>query len=133
LVAALGGKINELLAEIIKEEERLDSKKQGSAVIAEGMSSVRSDAGEYLAKSCPELKTLLVQLLRKSSPLKRRSKSTFSELSAHEKEELEKASIEYKTVVEIMKARCGLVSKNKTVKTERNRTKNVQRTPFSNR
>jgi hypothetical protein len=109
LVSVLNFKINELLDQIVKSQM---SQNGGPTKVAQSgplsMASVKFEASEYATKKCDELRKTLVQLMRKSSPLKRRERSTFSELSDSEKRDLHEATREMNTVTEIMKARCAI-------------------------
>jgi len=107
LVSLLDHKIADLLEQIIQDEKALaQCSKVASQPQPEGMSPVKTESNEYMAKSCEELKTLLVQVLRTSSPLKRRDKSTFSALSAAEKDILEEANSQRKVILAVIKAKC---------------------------
>ena len=99
-------KINDLLDAIHKAEEVADCPKSPAHGPTEGVSPVKSDAGEYATKSCGELRAMLVQILRRSNPLKRREHSTFSELTPAEKDLLEKSEKELEAVNTMLKARC---------------------------
>jgi hypothetical protein len=64
-------------------------------------------ADDYATKSCGELRSKLVQLLRKNVPLKRRAQSLLSELTHDEKTSLQESDSEIKMVIKILKAKCG--------------------------
>ncbi|MGB6065118.1 MAG: hypothetical protein WBG50_09930 [Desulfomonilaceae bacterium] len=102
----LKNKINDLLDAIHKAEEIADCPKGPARGPTEGVSPVKSDAGEYATKSCGELRAMLVQILRRSNPLKRREHSTFSELTPAEKSLLQESERELKAVNTMLKARC---------------------------
>lgn len=108
LVSVLNYKIKELLDEIVTPytTNTTDSVPNPSPTLVD-TSSVKSESSEYATKKCDELRNMLVQLLRKTNPLKRRERSTFSELSDSEKKELQEATREMNIVSEIMKARCA--------------------------
>jgi hypothetical protein len=106
LESVLKHKINDLLDKINRAEEVTDCAKRNAPAALEGISPVKTDVGEYVTKSCTELRTMLVQLLRKTNSLKRREHSTFSELTAAEKAILRDSEKELRTVTEILKARC---------------------------
>jgi len=106
LESLLKHKINELLDKINRAEELTDCARGSKAVTSEGVSPVKTDAGEYVTKTCGELRTMLVQLLRKTKSLKRREHSTFSELSPAEKTVLQESEREIRTINTILKARC---------------------------
>jgi hypothetical protein len=104
--SVLKQKINELLDKINSAEEVTDCAQVTAPEALEGISPVKTDAGEYVTKSCAELRTMLVQLLRKTKSLKRREHSTFSELTPAEKTILQESDRELRTVNTILKARC---------------------------
>jgi hypothetical protein len=106
LESVLKHKINDLLDKINRAEEVTDCAKLAAAATLEGISPVKTDAGEYVTKSCTELRTMLVQLLRRTTSLKRREHSTFSELTPAEKAILRDSEKELRTVNAILKARC---------------------------
>ena len=107
LESVLKHKINDLLDRINKAEEVTDCAQKKASATTEGISPVKTDAGEYVTKTCAELRTMLVQLLRKTKSLKRREHSTFSELTPAEKTTLQESERELKTVNTILKARCA--------------------------
>ena len=100
-------KINELLDNINNAAELTDCSQWEASVTHEGVSPVKTDAGEYVTKSCAELRIMLVQLLRKSKSLKRREHSTFSQLTPGENTVLQESEREFRTVNTILKARCA--------------------------
>lgn len=107
LVALLDHKISDLLEQIIHDEKALaNCSKNASVAQPEGLSPVKTETNEYMGKSCEELKALLVQVLRTTSPLKRRDKSMFSALSAAEKEMLEEADSQRKVILSVLKTKC---------------------------
>jgi hypothetical protein len=106
LESVLKHKINDLLDKINRAEEVTDCVKLAAPAAPIGISPVKTDAGEYVTKSCTELRTMLVQLLRKTKSLKRREHSTFSELTSAEKTILHDSEKELRTVTSILKARC---------------------------
>jgi hypothetical protein len=106
LESLLKYKINELLDNINNAEELTDCSGWPGSVTHEGMSPVKTDSGEYVTKSCAELRIMLLQLLRKSKALKRREHSSFSELTPVEKAVLQECEREFRTVNTILKARC---------------------------
>jgi hypothetical protein len=106
LESALKHKINDLQEKINRAEEVTDCVKVTAAATPEGISPVKTDAGEYVTKSCAELRTMLVQLLRKTKSLKRREHSTFSELTSEEKTILRDSEKQLRTVTTILKSRC---------------------------
>jgi hypothetical protein len=106
LESLLKHKINDLLEKINRAEEVTDCARVTAPAAPEGISPVKSDAGEYGTKSCAELRTMLVQLLRKTKSLKRREHSTFSELTSAEKSILQESEKELRTVTKILKSRC---------------------------
>lgn len=107
LESVLKHKINDLLDRINKAEEVTDCDQRKAPVTPEGISPVKTDAGEYANKTCAELRTMLVQLFRKTNSLKRREHSTFSELTPAEKTTLQESERELRTVTTILKARCA--------------------------
>jgi len=107
LVSLLDHKITDLLEQIVRDEKALAKcSKVAAAPQPEGLSPVKSETNEYMGKSCEELKSLLVQALRKSSPLKRRDKSTFSALSPDEKNMLEEAESERQVILAVIRSKC---------------------------
>jgi hypothetical protein len=107
LESLLRYKINELLVQINEAEEVTGCAQVKEPEAPEGMSPVKTDAGEYVTKSCAELRTMLVQLLRRATPLKRREHSTFSELTPAEKTVMRESFRELRMVTTILKARCS--------------------------
>lgn len=109
----LNYKISELLNEIVNIPEIADCRHAAERTKVKtfhGMGPIKFDTTEHCTKTCPELKKLLVQLVRKTSALQRREHSTFSELSDTENQELQDARREIRVIVEVMKARCGLAT-----------------------
>jgi hypothetical protein len=106
LESVLKHKINDLLDRIKKAEEVTDCAQREVSATAEGISPVKTDASEYVTKTCAELRTMLVQLLRKTKSLKRREHSTFSELTQAEKTTLQESEGELRAVTTVLKARC---------------------------
>jgi hypothetical protein len=107
LESVLKHKINDLQDRINRAEEVTDCAQRQASATTEGISPVKSDGGEHVTKTCAELRTMLVQLLRKTKSLKRREHSTFSELTPAEKTTLQESERELKTVTTILKARCA--------------------------
>ena len=128
-LAVLNNKITDLLNEIVNLPELADCQRRGESAknsAVQGMGPVKFDTSDHCSKTCPELKKLLVQLVRKTSSLRRREHSTFSELSDTEKQELQDATRDTRVVVEIMKARCGLASTPKHAKSGKRKQRNLR-------
>ena len=107
LESVLKHKINDLLDKIDAAEKVTDCDQRKASVTPEGISPVKTDAGEYVTKSCAQLRTMLVQLFRRTKSLKRREHSTFSELTPAENTTLQESEREIRTVTTILKARCA--------------------------
>ena len=106
LITLLNKKIDHLVEAIVKAEAQKDCDKSNTRDKLHGMGPVKSEENEYATKSCDELRTIMVQLLRKTSPLKRRATSTFSELSSVEKQELDDATRDLKAVLAATQITC---------------------------
>jgi hypothetical protein len=106
LVGLLTKKIDQLVEAIVKAEAQSDCDKSNAPDKLHAVGPVKSEENEYVTKSCDELRTIMVQLLRKTSPLKRRSTSTFSELSSVEKQELDEATRDLKAVLAATHIKC---------------------------
>ena len=106
LIGLLTKKIDQLVEAIVKAEAQSDCDKSNASDKLHGVGPVKSEENEYVTKSCDELRTIMVQLLRKTSPLKRRSTSTFSELSSVEKQELDEATRDLKAVLAATHIKC---------------------------
>ncbi len=106
LIGLLTKKIDQLVEAIVKAEPQSDCDKSNGRDKLHGIGPVKSEENEYVTKSCDELRTIMVQLLRKTSPLKRRATSTFSELSSVEKQELDEATRDLKAVLAATHIKC---------------------------
>jgi hypothetical protein len=104
----LNFKINELITSTKElERELVGCPEPRQVAPPPGMSGIKSDEEAISAKSCEDLKKMLVPLIRKVNSLKRRDKSVFSGLSLEEKSELSKAESELKIVKESLGKKCG--------------------------
>ncbi|MGO9571061.1 MAG: hypothetical protein ACLP5H_26350 [Desulfomonilaceae bacterium] len=110
LESVLKRNVDGFLDRIKRAEEVTDWAQRKSPVTPEGISPVKTDAGEYVTKTCAELRAMLVQILRKTKSLKRREHSTFSDLTPAEKTTLYESEREFRTVTTILKARCPQVA-----------------------
>ncbi|HMK37545.1 MAG TPA: hypothetical protein VK463_20905, partial [Desulfomonilaceae bacterium] len=105
LIELLNYKIEDLADQIRTIETEMAGCTTGTTEA--GLSEVKSDEGQYATKSCFDLRNMLVQLLRKTSSLKRREKSLFSDLTPAEKNELQEATHDLQIVKSILKGRCA--------------------------
>jgi hypothetical protein len=67
---------------------------------------------DYVTATCPDLRLILVQLLRRVNALKKRENSAFSGLSETEKQELEEANHKLTALMTVLKARCTAPGSN---------------------
>jgi len=107
LAEILNRKISELLEQIVNAENQGECNQKISPQPPHGVTPVKTDENEYAAKSCDELKVVLVRLMRKTSHLKRRAGSTFSDLSPLEKQEYDEAAQELKSALAATQLKCG--------------------------
>ncbi|MGO9119749.1 MAG: hypothetical protein ACLQPD_19315 [Desulfomonilaceae bacterium] len=108
MVGLINPKIAELRQQIANKRNDLEKcEEKRSFGTPDGLSSPKSETGEYATKSCSELRKRLVALVRSVHPLRRREISLISELTENEKKELREASEELKTVRQILKNRCS--------------------------
>jgi hypothetical protein len=107
LVEVLKRKIDQLLEQIVDAENPGQCERKTNVKMPSGISPAKSDETEYATKSCDELKVTLVRLLRKTSPLKRRAGSAFSDLSSAERQEYDEAARELKAVLATTRLKCG--------------------------
>jgi hypothetical protein len=105
-VAALSEKIGRLVEQIRELEARSECR-QDDAWPSHGVGSVKSDPAVFASKNCSELKQLRVKFLMTVNALKRRERSKFSQLNSSEKEELDRAEGDLRSVNEAMVAKCA--------------------------
>ena len=103
---------NDKIRELIDEIRRLTVSMRGcpheeSPTESSGLGAVKSDLNEYATKTCDELRTLLLQLVQKTTALKRREGSLFSALTSEEKSELEEAERAFKELKAAIRSRCA--------------------------
>ncbi len=111
IVKALGAEIGHLRDEILSLEKELEAcKGEGSAEIAEGLSAIKSEEGQYAAKSCRELTRRLVALVRAVNHFRRREHSSVSEFTSQEKKGFREATLELEAVRDALRARCSAPS-----------------------
>ncbi len=105
---AMISKIADLKEEILRLERELEAcTDEKSAKLEEGLSTVRSEEGEYATKSCGDLRKRLVDLVKTVHSLRKRDNSRLSRLTPEEKREFRGASEQLKTVREALKSRCS--------------------------
>ena len=108
MIGVISPKIAELRQQIDNEKKDLEQcGDERSLKTRDGLSSPKSETGEYATKSCNELKKRLVSLVRSVHSLRRREISLVTELTNNEKKELRDASEDLKTVRQILKTRCA--------------------------
>jgi hypothetical protein len=108
IMAIMNHKIGELIEEVARAEEVVrPCPDAGPSPVPSGLGAVKSETSEYASKSCEELRTLLFQLLQKTSALKRREGSLFSALSSGEKTALLEAEQAFKDVKAAIKSKCA--------------------------
>lgn len=105
-VAALSEKITRLVEEIRELDARPECRHDG-ARRAHGLGTVKSDPGVFESKSCSELQQLRMKFLMSVNALKRRERSKFSQLNATEKEELDRAEGDLRSVKGAIAAKCA--------------------------
>jgi hypothetical protein len=79
---------------------------QGRAVHRRSLGAVKGTE-DYVTANCPDLRLILVQLLRRVNALKKRENSAFSGLSETEKQELDEANQKLAALMTVLKARCS--------------------------
>jgi len=110
MIGGISPKIAELRQQIDNKKKDLEQcGDERSLKTRDGLSSPKSETGEYATKSCNELKKRLVWLVRSVHSLRRREISLVTELTNNEKKELRDASEDLKTVRQILKTRCSRV------------------------
>lgn len=108
VMAVFSDKIRELIDEVQRIDASLrDCPPVESSPQPEGLEPVKSDPAEYATKSCDELRTLLLQLVQKTTALKRREGSLFSALTPAERTELEEAERAFKELKSAIRSRCA--------------------------
>jgi hypothetical protein len=107
IMPILNHKMGELIQEVIRIEDAVRTCPDSlPSEPSSGLGSVKSESGEYATKSCEELRTLLLQMVQKTTALKRREGSFFSPLSPGERMELQDAEQAFKEVRSAISARC---------------------------
>ncbi len=108
MIGVINPKIAELRQQIANKKNDLEKcEDKRSFRPPDGLSSPKSETGEYATKSCSELRKRLVALVRSVHPLRRREISLISELTDTEKKQLHDALEELKKVRQILKSRCS--------------------------
>lgn len=73
----------------------------------QGLRETKSDEEKYATKSCGELRSLVLPLLRKTQDLKRKEKSLLAGPTPEETAELAEASEQLTIIARILKTRCA--------------------------
>ena len=108
VMAVFNEKIRELIEEIQKIDASLrDCPPELSVPRSPGLDTVKSDPAEYATKTCDELRNLFLQLVHRTTALKRREGSLFSPLTPSERSEIEDAEKSFKELKSAMRHRCG--------------------------
>ncbi len=111
IVKDLGAEIGHLRDEILNLEKELEAcKGERAAEIQDGISAVKSEEGQYAAKSCRELTRRLVVLVRAVNHFRRREHSSVSEFTSQEKKAFREAAQELEAVRDALRARCSAPS-----------------------
>jgi hypothetical protein len=103
----LNYKIKQLKEELrILEQEAADCSARSSTSMHQGLSATKSEQAQYATKSCAELRSLTLPLVRKVQALKRKEKSLLAGPTPEEEAELAEASEQLKVIAGILKTRC---------------------------
>jgi hypothetical protein len=109
--APIVGLLNHKITELADQINKMDAELRECSALSESESEISqvkvAQEDLYGAKSCGELRRMLVQLIRKVNSLKRRETSLFSELTQLERNELEAANEELAKVRTALKSRCA--------------------------
>lgn len=100
-------KIDEITKEIHQMESDLDTCTESGPEKVETAGGAKSEENQYATRSCGDLTRMLVQTIRKTNTLKRRTQSIFSDLSSKEKSELEQATQDLENIRATLKSRCS--------------------------
>lgn len=104
----LNYKIKQINHELrILEQEVADCSGRGSRSMQQGLRETKSDNERYATKSCGELRSLVLPLLRKTQALKRKEKSLLAGPTPEEAAELAEASEQLSIIARILKTRCA--------------------------
>jgi len=108
LSETLNYKIKQINQELrILEQEVADCSARGSRSMQQGLRETKSDEEKYATKSCGELRSLVLPLLRKTQALKRKEKSLLAGPTPEEAAELAEASEQLSIIARILKTRCA--------------------------
>jgi hypothetical protein len=100
-------KISRMIDEIrVLEQTASKCPKPSKSLSEQGIGPAKNDPALYSDKSCDELRTMYVQIVRRAHSLERREHSFLSQLTPEEGAFLAAARQDLKTLEELMKTRC---------------------------
>lgn len=108
LAKAVSVKIKELREQIEAEQNRLGGPTRGNEPESMGISPVKADRSSFVTRSCSELRSMLIRLIRESNALKRRSGGVLSGPTEQDRWELRRVQDRITSVKESLRARCGV-------------------------
>lgn len=109
LADTLNYKIKQIKDEIrILEQEAADCSARRSENMRDGIRETKAEESRYAAKSCGELRSMILPLVRKTQALTRKEKSLLAGLTRDEKTELAEASDQLRIISQILRTRCAL-------------------------
>lgn len=108
LADTLNYKIKQVKDELrILEQEAADCSAQRSESMRDGIRETKAEESRYAAKSCGELRSMILPLVRKTQALTRKEKSLLAGLTRDEKTELAEASEQLRAIGRILRTRCA--------------------------
>ena len=90
----------------ILEQEAADCSAHRFETMGHGMQETKAEESKYAAKSCSELRSMMLRLVRKTQALMRKEKSLLAVLTQEEKDELADASEQLRIIGRILRTRC---------------------------